>query len=738
MGLSAQRAEAIIEITGKDNLSALIEHLNGRIKGMGATTAAQKGAVDQVRESWTSVATGVHSVMGIASQVTGVIGSMVDAAREFAEEEALDAAFRRAIPAADELMEKVDRMTGAQIRDDVVQKYAAQMARAGASADEIATSMELATKASNATGVGLETAIKGFADGLTKANDRGLKSLGINIDLQHALEEHARSVGKTAGQLSLAEQRAVLLRAAAKGVKEEFGAVDVEGTLIQKLNHADQVLDKVKDKMKGWAAATVEGLLYVFNNADERRAANAAANAAAWEAVRQAYIMQRPELAAFVAANEKARAASEATAKAALESAAAQKERSEAAQKYIGDLQKEADAFVDGKKKIAEHTFELYALVRSQGHAKEAAELLTRYNKELAEANGQKLIPSLKEQYNALKDTENAAIHAAYSMAMFAVSQNDAAVAAKSFATWISLLEARAGAKPRASGGGGGGKSAAEKAKEVAEFEAKRNADMRAADRKREQDERDRDRELNAANDAIDLARNEARDKKRRDAVNAAKQGLGDMLRGSTLTAFAGANQALASGSEQYMQGLAAFGEGLRTEFERIGKIMELAKIIEKNGGGVMDVWGKAAPGMISAIGQVGAAFAKDARWKYGILALAETGASIASFATLDFLGGGLHAAAAAQYGLAAAMAGGSGAGKGASGSGGGRGGSASKPGQTPGASAPQAAMQPTTIIISMPGATYIGSNEAQAGRDLSRIIDKHVGRYNPGHWSPP
>jgi len=78
-----------------------------------------------------------------------------------------------------------------------------------------------------------------------------------------------------------------------------------------------------------------------------------------------------------------------------------------------------------------------------------------------------------------------------------------------------------------------------------------------------------------------------------------------------------------------------------------------------------------AAPSAIGAVGAVAAATVEGERSKHAILAISETGAALASFATGDYVGAATHAAAAAVYGAGAAgIIGGSEAGAGAGGGG--------------------------------------------------------------------
>ena len=125
-------------------------------------------------------------------------------------------------------------------------------------------------------------------------------------------------------------------------------------------------------------------------------------------------------------------------------------------------------------------------------------------------------------------------------------------------------------------------------------------------------------------------------------------------------------------------------------------------------------------PSMLSASGQLVAGLVSDQRAKAAILAVMESAAAAASYASMDYVGGSLHAIAAPTYGIVAAT--GMGAGSAVAGA---RTAARQQRGALPSVAGhqQQAGGSAYNITIRMDAATIVGSDRRRVSRDFMQIL---------------
>lgn len=142
-----------------------------------------------------------------------------------------------------------------------------------------------------------------------------------------------------------------------------------------------------------------------------------------------------------------------------------------------------------------------------------------------------------------------------------------------------------------------------------------------------------------------------------------------------------------------------------------------------------------AAAGIVAASARMTTGLVKNETARAAIMALVETAEGFRSVALGDYTGGALHFVSAGIYGTVAGMSLASGGGS----RGGGPTNARSTPALNPAMTQPPAAAAapPVSYNLYLSGATIVGSNEAQVGRDLARILRDHHGRSTGTSPSP-
>jgi lambda family phage tail tape measure protein len=106
---------------------------------------------------------------------------------------------------------------------------------AGLSAKQMTQLGEVANKASKALGIGMPDAISRLTRGISKLEPELLDELGLFTKIGPATENYARSIGKTASQLTDFEKRQAFANAVLKEGTDKFNAIDIPANPYDKL-----------------------------------------------------------------------------------------------------------------------------------------------------------------------------------------------------------------------------------------------------------------------------------------------------------------------------------------------------------------------------------------------------------------------------------------------------------------------------------------------------------------------
>lgn len=230
------------EISGRFVITA------GDIVNFGAKIASAIGSIpDLIQEG-----SGIDDLASSFDSLTRAAGGTGSA---FSKE--LSAALSNTIP-------KVDLM-----------KQANELMLGGLKPDQILTVAKAARTFGEVTGTNAAEGMNAFADSLLRGNDRALKTIGIVVDNEKAMQRYADSVGKATKDLSEQEKvdalRAASLQALAENTEKLGVVTDDAGDLVDQMttkykNQKDEIKQAIANNES--LKTILEGVKQAFDNID--------------------------------------------------------------------------------------------------------------------------------------------------------------------------------------------------------------------------------------------------------------------------------------------------------------------------------------------------------------------------------------------------------------------------------------------------------------------------------------
>ena len=162
------KIQATIEFVGEDKVSGISKQVAGNMKKVTAEQERSQGMMGNAKAQWALYAAGINGAIGAATALFQVVGKVGDLVKEGTKAMAIEDAFRRAVPAADELIRKMEEATAFTIDETSLLRFGAKMRRAGIDVEKIPQIMNLATKAAVATGTEITQAVKLISDTFIK------------------------------------------------------------------------------------------------------------------------------------------------------------------------------------------------------------------------------------------------------------------------------------------------------------------------------------------------------------------------------------------------------------------------------------------------------------------------------------------------------------------------------------------------------------------------------------------
>ena len=235
-----------MEFVGEDKVSKVTSAVGANLKRVTKEQKKSQGMLGKSKEQWALFAAGMNGAIGVAGALMGAIGKIGDAVKSGAKAIGIESAFRRAIPAADDLLARMEEASRFTIDETSLMRFGAKMKRAGVDVAQIPQIMELATKAAVATGTEITVAVQSITDSFIKQNDRGFKALDINLDLSRHFDNQARSLGKSTTQLTKNEKITTMLAVAAEELGVAFGNIGLDNSVQVQMTQMQKKWEDVK------------------------------------------------------------------------------------------------------------------------------------------------------------------------------------------------------------------------------------------------------------------------------------------------------------------------------------------------------------------------------------------------------------------------------------------------------------------------------------------------------------
>ena len=721
-GPASKEAEGRIILTAQNEVVQAAEAVKKdfrEIRGEAdkVTTSTEKVSTSMLtaKERAALFATGIEAGVSLLQRAVGVAGQLKDAIGEAAESIAIEERFgavTQSIGGAASAMDRLNAASARGVNDTLLQQLTIQADTAGVGLGQLEELINSAAKAAIANGRNQEELTQQFVQGIADMSDGVFKAMGLQVDFGMEVGKTASELGVSADALSVNTKRQILLNAALRETGKAYGDVQLDGT-ISKVNELDAAIENHLDTLKRYSLFLVEGFVAGIDVASS-----------AFEDFLSLFEDEEPIISATIVMEKKAAELRARDLAAATEKAAAEEKKlTQARQDHNKLLRDTVAELARAKQAQLDQALALARTATQMGQTAVAAEKYAVALK-LVDGAGVAFIDREALKREAIRETSKEFRKQLELMI--------------EFETWNLNARKDAGL--------------------INEYEY--NVQLA-----RIQTLTDRVNDLNAGlSETVSAAvlsptaepRGPKRPRRaptqrtprrgRDDSIEERRAGRGGLDDGSESLAAIEAEQRALQALSQHMDSVARsslnMAEAMSASFGGVGaavanasdiivsqttQIVSMMDQFKKAGLDSTDAFIGAVPGMISASGQLAAGFVGDEQTKAAIMAAVETAAAIASFATQDYVGGGMHLLSAAMYGAVAGGAYGAGGGAGA-GAGGGGAGRFRPPQVNEPPPSRQRSDTGTPIQITIQGANFFGSSERQAGRDLRRWMSRTAG----------
>lgn len=775
MANTKDQAEALIRLIGEDGISKLADSTNAKLKELvghekesTAEVAKQETAVQKLKNSWTMMAVGVNQGLELVGKFSAGVGAVAAAVRQAAQEQAVAGQFDRAFGSGADNLERLRTASQGLLADNVLRDLATQGSRAGITLEQMGRLFGSATRAAVGSGKDVAETAAAFLKSTIEGNDEATKQLGILVNLGGAQDEYARGLGRTAASLTAAQRAQASLGEITRQTDQAFKSATGDETLAR-LSRVEAKWENLKAAVREVALSATIGLPESLAAVEEWNQKVVKANADAFaDAVAKGDYSQK-NIDAIVAKMRQAGNVQEAmtvqtklSARATelyadeqrrldaafAERAAALARLAQAEKARVTGLQDEVREEDNARHAAVEHARQLALMASAIGSTEQASDRWREALRALGNAHVS-AADDVTTLYAAVKNSNSEIakaieLEAEWASAAGAVEADLAAAAgdtsgaaalrARSTAAAdalraqaVGVVLGETGSESKRGSGGGGSRAPKrlangnlpETQKSVSDayarawelHDAQAAIAASAEDRRREaslESIRAYGEQLQAQNASIEAQRAALLAGQTRgfESAAAAADSFGTSLRGL-------------SGID-----LGPLGASVQAVDPLVAKMREMAAATDLSHGAMVD----GAAGIVAGAGKITAGLIKNETARAAVMALVETAEGIGAVAIGDYVGGGLHFASAAMYGVVAGMsAGGGGKGQG------GRGSAKARPAEVarmPRSEADRARETSSApIVVHITGGTFIGTDRDQVGRDLAAHMDRYQRR---------
>jgi len=203
MAITSQAALEII-LQARDEASKVMNDVSESTGGLGSRVGnIARGALK----------VGTTAVAGLGTAAIGAGGAIAGLAASAAPVQGIGRAFEGVTEDADETLQTLREGSQGMIADaDLMRSYNEAVQLVGKSfADDMPEAMQYLQKVSASTGQDLNYLMDSLTTGVGRMSPMILDNLGIQVDLTQATEDYAKSIGKSADELTEQEKKTALM-----------------------------------------------------------------------------------------------------------------------------------------------------------------------------------------------------------------------------------------------------------------------------------------------------------------------------------------------------------------------------------------------------------------------------------------------------------------------------------------------------------------------------------------------
>jgi len=263
-----QATKAIIQVSADESVTKTAKIIRQEVDKVGDSARAAVRATDKMGGSLLTageraavLTTGLAAAKNMIGTAIAAAGQFVEVLRDAGQSMAVERRFQQItaqIGGAEAAMSRLVSASAGGLDGTTLQQFAIKATTAGLSIEQLATLLEQANKAAQATGQSQKELTESFVQGLIDLSDGSFKALGLQVDLGIAVGKTAAELGVSADALSVNRKRQILLQTALAETSRAFGNLELDANLVA-VNKLDAEWANLTDTITGgMAAAAVE------------------------------------------------------------------------------------------------------------------------------------------------------------------------------------------------------------------------------------------------------------------------------------------------------------------------------------------------------------------------------------------------------------------------------------------------------------------------------------------------
>jgi len=247
--MARDKVELLVEIIGKDGVTKLLDSaatealkLERRLKKGSKQSANFAVEVQKIKAGWVGVTVGLNQGLELFGKLVDAASALKDKVEETARIRQVEQRFTQKLNVS---VQELAEASGFQLTDIGLQKFALQAQQAGVSMDEFKGLLDLALKASAASGKEFEQVFEGiFVDTVVGASDSFLEQIGIVADMGTITEAYAKKHGIAKDAIDKTVQKQAMLNYLLTEGKGKFENVNVD-SYITELKRAEKEIERM-------------------------------------------------------------------------------------------------------------------------------------------------------------------------------------------------------------------------------------------------------------------------------------------------------------------------------------------------------------------------------------------------------------------------------------------------------------------------------------------------------------